>query len=64
MNTPRGHQFPFAFLDIASGLRGERIPFVHLDIGGVVVDPPDWQFGRPTGSPVAMLTGFLGQPAE
>ncbi|MDI1445605.1 leucyl aminopeptidase family protein [Polyangium sp. 6x1] len=64
VNTPRGHQFPFAFLDIASGLRGERIPFVHLDIGGVVVDPPDWQFGRPTGSPVAMLTALLGQPTE
>jgi len=63
VSTPRGHQFPFAFLDIAAGLRGSGLPFIHLDIGGVVVDPPDWQFGRPTGSPVAMLTAFLGHSA-
>ena len=39
VNTPRGHQFPFAFLDIAAGLRGGKLPFVHLDIGGAAIDP-------------------------
>ena len=38
VNTPRGHQFPFAFLDIASGLKGGALPFIHLDIGGVGVE--------------------------
>jgi leucyl aminopeptidase len=59
VNTPRGHQGPFAFLDVASGLAGGALPFVHLDIGGVAVSPADWQFGRPTGAPVAMLSAFL-----
>jgi len=59
VNTPRGHQLPFAFLDIASGLRGGTLPFLHLDIAGVAVDPPDWQFGKPTGSPIATLTAWL-----
>lgn len=59
VNTPRGHQFPFAFLDIAAGLRGTALPFVHLDIGGAVCDPVDWQFGRPTGSPVITLAHWL-----
>jgi leucyl aminopeptidase len=64
VNTPRGHQFPFAFMDIASGLRGGSLPWVHLDIGGVAVDPPDWQFGRPTGHPVAMLVNLLWQQGQ
>lgn len=59
VNTPRGHQFPFAFIDIASGLRGGPLPYVHMDIGGVAVDPPDWQFGRPTGHPIATLVNLL-----
>jgi leucyl aminopeptidase len=63
VNTPRGHQFPFAFLDIASGLRGTNIPFMHLDIGGSAIDPPDWQFGRPTATPVATLVAYLAQLA-
>jgi leucyl aminopeptidase len=58
VSTPRGHQFPFAFLDIASGMRGTGIPFGHLDIGGSAVDPADWQFGKPTGFPVASLTAL------
>jgi leucyl aminopeptidase len=62
VNTPRGHQFPFAFLDIASGLRRGPHPFVHLDIGGAAVDPPDWQFGRPTGVPIATLAALLANP--
>jgi leucyl aminopeptidase len=56
VNTPRGHQFPFAFLEIASGLRGGDLPFVHLDLAGAAMDPPDWQLGRPTGTPIATLT--------
>lgn len=59
VNTPRGHQFPFAFLDIAAGLRGGALPFLHLDIGGAAVDPPDWQFGKPTGTPIATLAAWL-----
>ncbi len=59
VNTPRGHQFPFAFIDVASGLRRGPRPLVHLDISGAALDPPDWQFGRPTGSPVASLAACL-----
>ncbi len=59
VNTPRGHQFPFAFLDVTAGLKGTGLPFIHLDIGGAACDPPDWQNGRPTASPVATLTAWL-----
>lgn len=59
VSTPRGHQFPFAFLDVASGLKGAPLPFMHLDIGGVVCEGADWQFGRPTGVPVASLLAYL-----
>ncbi len=59
VSTPRGHQFPFAFLDIASGLRRSPIPFVHLDIGGAAYDPPDWQNGRPTAVPIATLADYI-----
>jgi len=63
VNTPRGHQFPFAFLDVASGLKGGTLPLMHLDIGGVVAEGADWQFGRPTGTPVASLMAYLGGEA-
>lgn len=59
VDTPRGHQGPYAFLHVASGLKGTALPFVHLDISGVVVSPPDWQFGRPTGIPIATLAGYI-----
>jgi leucyl aminopeptidase len=59
VNTPRGHQFPFAFLDIAAGLRGERLPFSHIDIAGTAMEGADWQFGRPTGVPIATLAAYL-----
>ena len=59
VNTPRGHQGPFAFIDVASGLRGSPLPFAHLDISGVVVTPPDWQAGKPTASPIAALVEAL-----
>ena len=35
------------------------LPFMHLDIAGLAVDPPDWQFGRPTGAPVATLASWI-----
>lgn len=62
VDTARGHQGPFAFIDVASGLRGSQLPFVHLDIAGVVVNPPDWQAGKPTGSPIAALVAALEAP--
>ncbi len=62
--TPRGHQFPAAFLDIVSGLRasGERggaLPFLHLDIAGSSVTGGTWQTGTPTGAPVVALASAL-----
>jgi len=63
VNTPRGHQFPFAFLDVAAGIKGSALPFVHLDIAGAAFDPPDWQFGKPTAKPIATLAAYLaGEP--
>jgi leucyl aminopeptidase len=59
VDTARGHQGPFAFIDVASGLKGSQLPFVHLDISGVVVAPADWQSGKPTGSPIAALVEAL-----
>jgi len=60
--TSRGHQFPMAFLAIASGLDQHALDsksplaFTHVDIGGSAVEGGDWQHGRPTGRPlVAML---------
>ncbi len=65
VNTPRGHQFPFAFLDVASGLKDGPmpLPFIHLDIGGVVAEGADWQFGRPTGAPIPSLIAYLAGEA-
>lgn len=59
VDTARGHQGPFAFIDVAAGLKNSQLPFVHLDISGVVVTPPDWQAGKPTGSPIAALVEAL-----
>jgi leucyl aminopeptidase len=65
--TPRGHQFPMAFLAVASGLvrhgrDGETpLPYTHIDIGGSGVEGGDWQHGRPTGAPVvALAQRFFG----
>lgn len=57
--TARGHQFPFAFLDIASGIRETALPFVHIDIGGSAVTKGDWQFGTPTAAPLVALAEAL-----
>jgi leucyl aminopeptidase len=64
VNTARGHQYPFAFLDIAAGLRGGALPFIHVDIAGTAVEGADWQFGKPTGVPIATLTAYLGRAAR
>ena len=65
--TERGHQFPMAFLCLASGLdkhgsdSAVPLPFTHVDIAGSAVENGDWQHGRPTGRPlVAMLTSLCG----
>ena len=63
--TARGHQFPMAFLCLASGLSqhgGDSeapLPFTHIDIGGSGCEGGDWQHGFPTGKPVvALLEAF------
>jgi leucyl aminopeptidase len=65
--TPRGHQFPAAFLDLASGLSAEnaqrspaeQIPFLHIDVAGSAIGPGGWAFGVPTGAPIlALAEGF------
>lgn len=63
--TPRGHQFPMAFLAIASGLdrhgsdASQPLAFTHIDIGGSGVEGGDWQHGRPSARPlVAMLAAL------
>ena len=59
--TTRGHQFPMAFLCIASGLddhgaASERpLPFCHLDLADSIVD----QHGIETGSPIVPLFGHF-----
>lgn len=67
--TARGHQFPMAFLCLASGLdrhgndSTQPLPFTHVDIGGSGAEGGDWQHGRPTGRPlVAMLAALCGAP--
>ena len=58
--TTRGHQFPAAFLAIASGLEdGEAtLPFTHVDIAGSAVDN-GWQHGRPSARPVVGMLAAL-----
>lgn len=61
--TPRGHQFPAAFLMMASGLgdhgRSSDMPlaYTHLDIAGAA-SIGDVASGFETGSPVAGLSAF------
>ncbi len=56
--TPHGHQFPFAFLDIASGLKGSNVPFVHLDIGGAAYSPSRLADGHSDGDAGAIADGL------
>ncbi len=65
--TARGHQFPMAFLCLASGLvkhgtdSAVPLPFTHIDIGGSGCEGGDWQHGRPSGRPlVTMLATLFG----
>ncbi|MEQ3653015.1 MAG: leucyl aminopeptidase family protein, partial [Glaciecola sp.] len=52
------HQFPMAFLSIASGLDQHEanstlpLPYTHVDIAGSGVENLDWQHGKPTAAPV------------
>ena len=62
--TPRGHQFPMAFLARASGLEDGPHRYTHLDIGGSATEGSDWQHGRPTGRPVAAMTAWALSLAE
>jgi len=61
INTARGHQFPMAFLAVASGLQehGPRarvpLPYCHVDLAGSVAD----QRGVETGSPLLPLFGHF-----
>lgn len=56
--TPRGHQFPMAFLAIAAGLHDGDLPYTHLDIGGSATEGSDWQHGRPSGRPVTAFSAW------
>ncbi|MDB4989501.1 MAG: peptidase [Myxococcaceae bacterium] len=59
--TARGHQYPTAFLSVASGLdrhggdSDRPLPFTHLDLGGSATEDGDWQHGKPTGAPLVAL---------
>ena len=63
--TARGHQFPMAFLCLASGLDKHGndsalpMPFTHIDIGGSGVEGGDWQHGRPSGRPLVTLLAAM-----
>lgn len=66
--TPRGHQFPMAFLVIASGLdkhganSEKKLPYTHIDIAGSGVEGGDWQHGKPSATPVLALAGAFLAP--
>ena len=60
--TNRGHQYPTAFLNVASGLAAHGgdsdrpLPYTHIDLGGSATEGSDWQFGRPTAASVVALS--------
>lgn len=62
VGTVRGHQFPMAFLSIASGIEKhnndteQALPYTHVDIAGSGVEGLDWQHGKPTAAPLAAFT--------
>jgi leucyl aminopeptidase len=63
--TARGHQYPTAFLTVASGLaqHGSEaavpLPFTHIDIAGSSVEGGDWQHGRPTAAAVTAVSAWV-----
>lgn len=68
VSVARGHQFPMAFLAIASGLdkhgsrSAEPIAYTHIDIAGSGVEGSDWQHGKPTAAPlVALAARYVNQ---
>eukprot|EP01111_Echinosteliopsis_oligospora_P016441 TRINITY_DN6839_c0_g2_i1.p1 TRINITY_DN6839_c0_g2~~TRINITY_DN6839_c0_g2_i1.p1 ORF type:complete len:541 (-),score=195.64 TRINITY_DN6839_c0_g2_i1:80-1702(-) len=70
--TARGHQFPAAFIIQASGLdshgKDSKTPFAytHIDIAGSALAGGDFQFGKPTATPIVPLTVkyLLTRPTE
>jgi leucyl aminopeptidase len=62
--TARGHQYPMAFLTVASGLAAHGgdaarpLAFTHIDLGGSATEGGDWQHGRPTAVPVLALSAW------
>lgn len=69
VSTMRGHQFPMAFLNIASGIDQHDensdfpIAYTHVDIAGSGVENSDWQHGKPTAAPVAaMVATYIDKP--
>ncbi|MBT1451104.1 leucyl aminopeptidase family protein [Glaciecola sp. XM2] len=62
VSTVRGHQFPMAYLSIASGLDAHNmgsdkpIAYTHVDIAGSGVENLNWQHGKPTAAPLAAFT--------
>jgi leucyl aminopeptidase len=65
VNTQRGHQFPFCFLEKVSGLEhhdvgaASPVPYLHLDIAFSVTHTGGSMDGLPSGSPVPALAGAL-----
>ncbi|NIB44888.1 leucyl aminopeptidase family protein [Pseudomaricurvus alkylphenolicus] len=66
VSVARGHQFPMAFLAVASGLdkhgaKSEQpLPYMHIDIAGSGIEGGDWQSGSPTAAPcVALAAHYL-----
>jgi leucyl aminopeptidase len=63
--TARGHQYPAAFLTVASGLSQHGrdsvspLPFTHIDIAGSAFERADWQHGRPTASAVVPVSLWI-----
>jgi leucyl aminopeptidase len=61
--TPRGHQFPAAFLMRVAGLdkhgqdSTDPLPYAHLDVAGSTVDAP-FGNGVVNGNPVPMLVAY------
>jgi leucyl aminopeptidase len=54
--TPRGHQYPGAFLIEAAGMRKSKVPFMHLDIASVAEEST---LGKPSAFGVASLMNYF-----